>query len=117
MEAVNRKRDAKDIASEKVPQLFFSTNFMEKYRQVRVLGEGSFGQAWLVTHQSTSESLVIKTISIPAMTARDKQAAINEVKILSTLRHKNIILYKDAFVDQKNLCLVMEYADDGEFQR
>ena len=87
---------------------------MEKYCKIKVLGNGAFGKAWLVSCIKTQQAFVIKEISIPALKERDKQQAINEVKILATLKHKNIVMYKEAFVHDKCLCITMEYADDGK---
>lgn len=87
---------------------------MEKYCKIKVLGNGAFGKAWLVSCNKTHQAFVIKEISIPALRERDKQQAINEVKILATLKHKNIVMYKEAFVHEKCLCITMEYADDGK---
>ncbi|XP_066920328.1 serine/threonine-protein kinase Nek5-like [Clytia hemisphaerica] len=87
---------------------------MERYCKIKVLGHGAFGKAWLVSCNKTQQAFVVKEISIPALKERDKQSAINEVKILATLKHKNIILYKEAFVNEQCLCIIMEYADDGD---
>lgn len=86
---------------------------MDKYSKLEILGKGSFGCAWLVHNSATYEKCVIKEISIPQMKVKDKDSAINEIKILSTLRHKNIIRYKEAFIHDRCLCIAMEYADDG----
>lgn len=80
---------------------------------MEILGSGSFGIAWLVKNNKR-EKCVIKEVSMPVLKVKDKEAAINEVKILSTLRHKNIVRYKEAFIHEKNLCICMEYADDGD---
>ena len=40
-------------------------------------------------------------------------ATTNEVKVLSMLKHPNIIAYYDNFVDEKSLMIVMEYAPGG----
>ena len=41
---------------------------------------------------------------------------MNEVRILASLEHPNIIAYKDAFFEESTmtLCIVMEYADGGD---
>ena len=50
---------------------------------------------------------------------KDKENALNEVRILASLRHKNIIGYKDAIFDEENniLCIIMEYAESGDIQK
>lgn len=53
------------------------------------------------------------------LTAKAREAAVNEVRILASLEHPNIIQYKEAFIekDTKNLCIVMEYADGGDLHQ
>jgi NIMA (never in mitosis gene a)-related kinase 1/4/5 len=53
------------------------------------------------------------------LSAKEREAAINEVRILASLEHPNIIQYKEAFIEKstKNLCIVMEYADGGDLHQ
>ena len=52
------------------------------------------------------------------LTAKEKDNAINEVRILASLDHENVAGYKDAFFEESSqtLCIVMEYADGGDLQ-
>jgi NIMA (never in mitosis gene a)-related kinase len=54
-----------------------------------------------------------------ALSAKEKGNAVNEVRILASLRHPNIIAYKEAFMDDSAacLCIVMEYAGGGDLLR
>lgn len=47
---------------------------------------------------------------------KEKENALNEVRILASISHPNMIAYKDAFFDEKtnSLCIVMEFADMGD---
>ena len=44
---------------------------------------------------------------------------MNEVRILASIRHPNVIGYKEAFLQESEqcLCIVMEYASDGDVQQ
>ena len=44
------------------------------------------------------------------MTKEERQAALNEVKVLSMLDHPNIIEYYANFLEDKALMIVMEFA-------
>ena len=50
------------------------------------------------------------------LSEREKQNALNEVRILASIHHPNIIGYKEAFFEEatQSLCIVMEYADGGD---
>ena len=50
------------------------------------------------------------------LSEKEKDNAINEVRILASIDHQNIISYKEAFIDSKSdtLCIVMELVDNGD---
>lgn len=50
------------------------------------------------------------------LSEKEKENALNEIRILASLSHPNIVAYKDAFFDDstQTLCIVMEYADGGD---
>ena len=51
-----------------------------------------------------------------ALNHREKENSLNEIRILASIEHKNIIGYKEAFFDEDTnmLCIVMEIADGGD---
>ncbi len=54
------------------------------------------------------------------LTDKEKDNALNEVRILASIEDFNVINFKAAFIDEpsSSLCLVMEYADGGDvFQK
>lgn len=52
------------------------------------------------------------------LTAKEKENALNEVRILASISHPNIASYKEAFFEEStsSLCIVMEYCDNGDLQ-
>lgn len=92
--------------------------FNNKYEQIKLLGEGSFGKAFLVECIEDKSLAVIKTIDLVAMSEEEKKEAILEAKILEQLNHPNIIKFKEVFVEKKTkLNIVMDYADGGDLQQ
>ena len=53
------------------------------------------------------------------MKEKEKENALNEVRILACITHPNIVNYRDAFFDDRSqtLCIVMELADAGDIQK
>jgi NIMA (never in mitosis gene a)-related kinase len=51
-----------------------------------------------------------------ALSTKEKENALNEVRILASINHETIIGYKEAFFEDQTscLCLVMEFADDQD---
>ena len=80
------------------------------------LGKGAFGSVCIVKRKLDNQVYAMKRVRIVQLNEKEKENALNEVRILASLSHKNIIAYKEAFFDEpsKTLNIVMEYADDGD---
>jgi NIMA (never in mitosis gene a)-related kinase len=54
---------------------------------------------------------MLKTLS-----KKEKENALNEVRILASIEHPNIIAYKEWFLEESPsaLCIIMEFADGGD---
>ena len=65
---------------------------------------------YLCRRLADKKPVIIKQIPVEQMTKDERQAALNEVKVLSMLDHPNIIEYYENFLEDKALMIVMEYA-------
>ena len=83
------------------------------------LGKGAFASVILVTRKADRKIYAMKRINIAKMDKSEREAALNEIRILASLSHPNIIGYKEAFFDEmsRTLNIVMEYADDGDIDK
>jgi NIMA (never in mitosis gene a)-related kinase len=52
------------------------------------------------------------------LSEKEKENALNEVRILASVRHPNIAGYNEAFYEEATqaLCIIMEYCDNGDLQ-
>lgn len=84
---------------------------MERYEIVKDIGSGNFGVAKLVKDKSSGELFAVKYI--------DRGQKIDEHverEILNhrSLKHPNIIRFKEVLLTETHLAIVMEYAAGGE---
>jgi NIMA (never in mitosis gene a)-related kinase len=86
---------------------------MEKYQKIRAIGEGSFGKAYLVKNSQDNQMYVMKQISITQMSKKERDEALNEIKVLSALNHPNIVRYRESFVEKTFIAIIMDYAEGG----
>ncbi|XP_061576416.1 serine/threonine-protein kinase Nek3 [Cololabis saira] len=86
---------------------------MEKYCQLRVLGEGSFGRAVLVQQKNTREKCVVKEIQLPKSQSKLANSR-REAILLSKMKHPNIVAFREEFEVDGLLCIVMEYCGGGD---
>lgn len=88
-----------------------------KYYKRKLIGTGSYGQAWLAERVSDQAIFVAKTMDLGKMSARDKQYAYSEIKCLASCNHPNIIQYVEDHEENDQLLIVMEFADSGDLDR
>jgi NIMA (never in mitosis gene a)-related kinase len=86
------------------------------FEQVKEIGSGSFGTVLLVKRKTDGEIYAMKRVKVSKMSIKDRENALNEVRMLASLRHTNVIDYKEAFYDEESttLNIVMEHADEGD---
>ena len=91
---------------------------MNDFLLEKILGKGSFGSVYLVRRKEDNKIYALKTVTFEKLNKRDQENSLNEVRILASINHPNVIGYKEAFWDDtgRSLNIVMEYADDGDLE-
>ena len=86
---------------------------------MKLLGKGSFGSVYLVKRKKDDQIYAMKRINLPKSPSNEKEAALNEIRLLASLSHPNVIGYKETFCDIStgDLCIVMEYGDGGDLAK
>lgn len=64
------------------------------------LGDGAFSSVYKAQRTLDGQIYAIKQVPIQRLSPRDRINALNEVRLLASVRHPNIIAYKEAFVDE-----------------
>lgn len=86
----------------------------EKYRVVRVLGEGAFGQVLLANDELIGHRQVaIKVLRDPG---RDGSMLVSEMQALARLAHPGVVAFHHHFEQFRKLHLVMEYCEGGSLR-
>ncbi|KAG2680093.1 hypothetical protein I3760_11G082200 [Carya illinoinensis] len=87
----------------------------ERYEPMKELGSGNFGVARLVRDKKTKELVAVKCIERGKKIDENVQREIINHR---SLRHPNIVRFKEVFLTPTHLAIVMEYAAGGElFER
>ncbi|CAJ1376299.1 unnamed protein product [Effrenium voratum] len=84
------------------------------YRRLRLLGQGSFGKAFLARDLSNNELVVMKQVRVEKMDAKARDTAVREAVALRKVRHPNVVRFRQVFVRSGWLCLIMDFADGGD---
>ncbi|XWS40021.1 hypothetical protein CRYUN_Cryun18bG0104400 [Craigia yunnanensis] len=88
---------------------------MEKYELVKDIGSGNFGIARLMRNKETKEPVAMKYID---RGHKIDENVAREIINHRSLRHPNIIRFKEVVLTPSHIAIVMEYAAGGElFER
>lgn len=89
---------------------------MSKFEIIKKLGKGSFASVYQVIRKEDNQQYAMKRVSFSEMSKNDKERALNEIRVLVSFNHPNIISYKESFYSEetRTLDIIMEYAEEGD---
>lgn len=90
---------------------------MNSYNRIKKIGAGAMGCAHLISRKTDGAMLVVKEINVASLGEKERQEAMLEVEVHRQLRHPNIVLLHEAFIEAGNLFIVMEFADAGDLSQ
>jgi NIMA (never in mitosis gene a)-related kinase 1/4/5 len=80
----------------------------------KFLGKGSYGSVYRVMRLDDQQVYAVKEADVTKMNQQERQDAANEIRLLASVKHPNIVRYFEAFLDGNWLCIIMEYAQCGD---
>ncbi|XP_012289102.1 cyclin-dependent kinase-like 4 isoform X2 [Orussus abietinus] len=84
---------------------------MDKYENLEIVGEGSYGVVMKCKHKETGQIVAIKKFLETEEDAHVRKMAFREIRMLKKLRHENLVNMIEVFRRRKRLYLVFEYLD------
>ncbi|XP_039238663.1 uncharacterized protein LOC113990269 isoform X4 [Pipra filicauda] len=85
-------------------------NPTKKYTLKQQIGQGAFGAVFRGVDIATGGQVAIKKIFLRDRKNK-RELVLNEVSLLSSMRHPNIIRYIDSYLFNEELWIVMEYVE------
>eukprot|EP00347_Sterkiella_histriomuscorum_P005000 403358286 len=91
---------------------------MNNFIILNKLGSGSFSDVFKVKRLSDQQIYALKKVKLSKLSEKEKENALNEVRILASIQDENVAAYKEAFFEEQtqSLCIIMEFADNGDLQ-
>ena len=89
---------------------------MEDYHVLERIGEGSFGKVYKGRRKFCGQVVALKFIPTGGRSERELQALRQEIEILRTLQHENIVMMLDYFETDTEMIVVTEYAQGELFE-
>lgn len=89
---------------------------LSEFEILNKIGEGAYSTVFKAQRYSDGQIYAIKKVRIQKLSDKEKKNALSEIRIMASIKHPNVISYKEAFFDEgeQSLCLIMEYANAGD---
>ena len=89
---------------------------MDGFEIIDKIGEGAYSVVYKVLRKEDKTIYALKKVKLLSLSSKEKQNSLNEVRILASIKSNFVVPYKEAFFEEKSscLCIVMEYADNGD---
>ncbi|EFN57718.1 hypothetical protein CHLNCDRAFT_20808 [Chlorella variabilis] len=83
------------------------------------LGRGAFGRALKARRRADGSLVCLKVLDTQSMGATERRMTRDEVRVLSSLQHPNIVRYDTCFYELGEGCqyISMEYCEDGDLEK
>ena len=65
-------------------------------------------------HKEEQKKYVAKKVILEGLGAKEQSGCMMEAGLLKNLDHPNIVAYKESFLGQNNLTIIMEYCEVGD---
>lgn len=78
---------------------------MNDFQALCKLGEGAYSVVHKVRRTVDGNIYALKKVKLLNLSEKEKLNALNEVRILASVKSKYVISYKEAFFDENESCL------------
>jgi len=85
-----------------------------RYEMLKHLGTGSFATVHLAKDLKTGDLVAMKFIDKANFVGPEADSIYEEIKLMKSIKHKNIVKLIDVIETSTVLCIVMEYCENGE---
>ena len=83
---------------------------------IESVGKGAFSTVYKAKRHHDNAIYALKKVPLADLKQKELENALNEVRILASIKHPNIVGYREAFVDRsvQELCIVMDFVGGGD---
>lgn len=91
-----------------------SQSIKDIYEIQEVLGEGAFAEVRRCVHKASGDHRALKVLKKTADSEQEIKTMINEINVVKSLDHPNILKMYEFFEDENHFFLVFELCEGGE---
>ena len=97
-------------------RVFVQSDFHSKFSTLKMIGKGSFARVYLVENKESKERFAVKAFSKEFLLgqSKGKDSLINEMNVMRSLSHPNIMSLEEVHESANSIYLVTEMLEGGE---
>lgn len=73
---------------------------LKDFQLLSRLGQGAYSTVYKVKRLIDNQEYAMKKVKMNNLSEKERQNALNEVRLLASITHPNIIAYREAFMDK-----------------
>ena len=90
----------------------------DNYQFIEIIGQGMYGKVYKALNKKENKYYAIKILNFKDISEKERHNIETEVNLLKELKHPNIVLYKDSFIDKNNnLNIITTFCEGGDMYR
>ena len=87
-----------------------------RWKKGEMLGQGAFGVVYLGLNMASGELMAVKQLSREEVSSKEISSLENEIKLLQSLWHPNIVRYIGTEINSTSLSIFLEYVPGGSLK-
>ncbi|KAK4307000.1 hypothetical protein Pmani_021209 [Petrolisthes manimaculis] len=108
---ISSKQEQRADVLRKLKQVVNVGNPHKKYILKKKIGQGASGAVYAAMDQHTGELVAVKQMALDKQPRQE--LIINEILVMKRSQHHNIVNYRDSYLVENELWVVMEYLEGG----
>ena len=81
------------------------TSKLSDFTIIKKLGDGAYSSVYKVKRVEDDLPYALKKVKMLNLSDKEKENALNEVRILASINQPNVVSYKEAFIDEPSSSL------------
>lgn len=70
---------------------------IKDFQIVSKLGKGAYSSVYKVKRSVDNKIYALKRVKLMVLNTKEKENALNEIRIIASIKHLNLVAYKEAF--------------------
>ena len=90
---------------------------LRDFQLLHKLGKGTFGTVYKVRRHEDKQLYAMKRVSLHGMPDVEVADALNEVRVLASVKHPNVCGFLEAFCESSELVVIIDFCERGDLSQ